>query len=202
MNKILTKIQSRLNRRGVKVSLNDIREKYLIAVLDHDNPTEDELSDIVDHFLRIATLPTPIIEALSDESGIDYNESIAITPANKSELVSSTAQSLGIVLNTQEIANIAENINHSSDDLHDSLDEIKSAIIAFIQHKAALNSQKISQVVDDITQIAVEELNQNSQELVNGLQSINQQLQQQSADFKSKVKSTLTAFAIPSIKAG
>ena len=211
MNKILTKIQSRLNRRGIKVSLGDIREKYLTAVLDYDNPTEDELSDVVDYFVRLTTLPVPIgleptsaqietVEIPENETD-NYNQQNAITPASKSELVSSAAQSLGIVLNTQEISEIANNVKSSSEELDDSLDEIKSAIVAFIKYKASLNSEKISQIVKDINQIAASEFNQNSQELTDGLQSINQQLQQQSTNFKSQVKSALAALAIPS-KAG
>ncbi|MFK0735373.1 MAG: hypothetical protein ACIWVG_30260 [Gloeotrichia echinulata HAB0833] len=211
MNKILTKIQSRLNRRGIKVSLGDIREKYLTAVLDYDNPTEDELSDVVDYFVRLTTLPVPIgleptsaqietVEIPENETD-NYNQQNAITPASKSELVSSAAQSLGIVLNTQEISEIANNVKSSSEELDDSLDEIKSAIVAFIKYKASLNSQKISQIVKDINQIAASEFHHNSQELTDGLQGINQQLQQQSSDFKSQVKSALAALAIPS-KAG
>ncbi|MCM0593820.1 MAG: hypothetical protein KA716_27945 [Gloeotrichia echinulata DEX184] len=211
MNKILTKIQSRLNRRGIKVSLGDIREKYLTAVLDYDNPTEDELSDVVDYFVRLTTLPVPIgleptsaqietVEIPENETD-NYNQQNAITPASKSELVSSAAQSLGIVLNTQEISEIANNVKSSSEELDDSLDEIKSAIVAFIKYKASLNSEKISQIVKDINQIAASEFNQNSQELTDGLQAINQQLQQQSTNFKSQVKSALAALAIPS-KAG
>ena len=211
MNKILTKIQSRLNRRGIKVSLGDIREKYLTAVLDYDNPTEDELSDVVDYFVRLTTLPVPIgleptsaqietVEIPENETD-NYNQQNAITPASKSELVSSAAQSLGIVLNTQEISEIANNVKSSSEELDDSLDEIKSAIVAFIKYKASLNSEKISQIVKDINQIAASEFNQNSRELTDGLQSINQQLQQQSTNFKSQVKSALAALAIPS-KAG
>jgi hypothetical protein len=122
---------------------------------------------------------------------------LAITPNSKSELVASAAESLGIVLNTQEVINIADNINYSSDNLHDSLDEIKSAIIKFIQHKALLNNQKINQVISDINQVASSEFSNNSQQLTEGLQSVNRQMQQQNTDFKSKVKSAIAAFAIP-----
>ncbi len=211
MNKILTKIQSRLNRRGLKVSLGDIREKYLtLELLDYDNPTEQELSDVVDYFVRLLTLPAPVelksisnqIETVETSDLEDNTDSGAITLQDKHELVNNTAQTLGIALNTQEIVNIAENINYSSDDLHNSLEDIKSAIIAFIQHKAVLNNQKINQVVNDITQIASDKFHENSQQLADGLQEINQQLQQQNTDFKSQVKSALTAFAIPTIKAG
>ncbi|MFK0730160.1 MAG: hypothetical protein ACIWVG_03130 [Gloeotrichia echinulata HAB0833] len=149
----------------------------------------------------VATL-LPNGDAKSEQAcDVEKPNKLAITPTSKSELVSSAAQSLGIVLNTQEISEIANNVKSSSEELDDSLDEIKSAIVAFIKYKASLNSQKISQIVKDINQIAASEFHHNSQELTDGLQGINQQLQQQSSDFKSQVKSALAALAIPS-KAG
>jgi uncharacterized protein YukE len=104
---------------------------------------------------------------------------------------------LGIVLNTGEIELIAENVNYSSDDLQESLEEIKNAIIAFVRHKIATNSQLIDSTLQEITQVATDGFNQNSQQLTDGLQNINKQLQQQRTDFKSKVKTTLSVFQLP-----
>jgi hypothetical protein len=131
-----------------------------------------------------------------DSSDLYTNEA-ALTTATKSELVASTAGELGIVLNTGEIELIAQNVNYSSDDLQESLEEIKSAIIAFVRHKIALNSQKIGETLEEITQVATDGFNQNSQQLTDGLQNINKQLQQQRTDFKSKVKATLSVFQLP-----
>ncbi|MFM5957259.1 MAG: hypothetical protein ACKOQ2_08855, partial [Dolichospermum sp.] len=131
------------------------------------------------------------LETLTSEdvSSNLYANEAALATATKSELIASTAGELGIVLNlnTGEIELIAQNVNYSSDDLQESLEEIKSAIIAFVRHKIALNSQKIGETLEEITQIATDGFNQNSQQLTDGLQNINKQLQQQSTDFKSKV---------------
>ncbi|MFM6080944.1 MAG: hypothetical protein ACKPCI_20945, partial [Dolichospermum sp.] len=104
---------------------------------------------------------------------------------------------LGIVLNTREIELIAQNVNYSSDDLQESLEEIKSAIIAFVRHKIALNSQKIDDTLQEITQVAADGFNQNSEQLTTGLKQLNRQLVQQSTDFKSKIKATLSVFQLP-----
>jgi uncharacterized protein YukE len=137
------------------------------------------------------------IDLHTNEAALDTEEETALIPATKSELVASTAGELGIVLNTGEIELIAQNVNYSSDDLQESLEEIKSAIIAFVRHKVALNSQKIDDTLQEITQVATDGFNQNSQQLTTGLQNINKQLQQQSTDFKSKVRSTLKCFQLP-----
>lgn len=132
----------------------------------------------------------------------EQEQSASLATATKSELVASTANSLGLVLNTSEIELIASNFNSSSEDLTDSLEEIKSAIVAFIQYKVSLNSQKISETLEEISQVAADGFSQNSKQLTTGLQGINSQLQEQTKDFKSKVKSTLAAFKVPSLKAG
>ncbi|MGM3309821.1 hypothetical protein ACSQ6I_28265 [Anabaena sp. WFMT] len=274
---IAKRIQSRLTRQGVKVVLGEIKEQCDRLIPDIDNPTDQEVLSVVDHFLSTATKLTVVNEDIATEelteveetsicvggelgniatstqtdletleteqettevdngiqlvnSNLDTNlddidsqylhpttaapttEDVgAIAPivdiaplatATNSELVSSTAHSLGITLNTAEIELIAENINTSSDDLTDSLDEIKGAIIAFVRHRIATNSQKIGEALEEISQVAADGFNQNSEQLSTGLQGINSQLQQQSTDFKSKVRSTLKAFAIPAIKAG
>ncbi|MFM6026876.1 MAG: hypothetical protein ACKPER_28795, partial [Dolichospermum sp.] len=125
------------------------------------------------------------------------NEPAPLATTNKSELIASTAGKLGIELSIADIELIAQNVNYSSDDLQESLEEIKSAIIAFVRHKIALNSQKIGETLEEITQVATDGFSQNSQQLTDGLQNINKQLQQQSTDFKSKVMSTLKCFQLP-----
>jgi uncharacterized protein YukE len=163
---------------------SQIREYFESQAFDIDNIVDEQFNQAVDYFSK-------------GELATVNQDSDAITLKEKSEVVASTAENLGIVLNTQEISEIAANISYSSDDLHDSLDEIKSAIVAFIKYKAALNNQRISQVINDINQVASSEFSNNSQQLASGLQSINQQLQQQNTDFKSQVKSAIAAFAIP-----
>jgi uncharacterized protein YukE len=170
-------------------------------------PTQTELEtlttedvDIVNSVDNINTASIQDIDSsdlYTNEAALDAEEETALATATKSELVASTAGELGIVLNTGEIELIAQNVNYSSDDLQESLEEIKSAIIAFVRHKIALNSQKIGETLEEITQVATDGFNQNSQQLTDGLQNINKQLQQQSTDFKSKVRSTLKCFQLP-----
>ncbi len=213
---IAKRIQSRLSRSGVKVTLGDIKEQCDRMISDINNPTENELLAVQEYFMSNATtlavipndvdivnsvdntINTASIQNIDDIS--DDGENSAISPlvsSNKSELVASTANSLGVVLNTSEIELIASNFNSSSEDLTDSLEEIKSAIVAFIRYKVSLNSQKISETLEEISQVAADGFSQNSEALTDGLKTINHQLQQQSQDFKSKVKVTLSVFQLP-----
>jgi uncharacterized protein YukE len=235
LNTIAKRIQSRLSRQGVKVSLPEIKTQCELMIADIENPTEVELLAVQDHFMTNATKLTVIsddvttedlteveetltsedvdtvdnvintasiqdidsIDLHTNEAALNTEEETALATATKSELVASTAGELGIVLNTGEIELIAQNVNYSSDDLQESLEEIKSAIIAFVRHKVATNSQLIDSTLQEITEVATDGFNQNSQQLTDGLQNINKQLQQQSTDFKSKVRSTLKCFQLP-----
>jgi uncharacterized protein with HEPN domain len=237
LNTIAKRIQSRLSRQGVKVSLPEIKTQCELMIADIENPTEVELLAVQDHFMTNATKLTVIsddvttedlteveetltsedvdivnnvdtvntasiqdidsIDLHTNEAALDTENQTALATATKSELVASTAGELGIVLNTGEIELIAENVNYSSDDLQESLEEIKNAIIAFVRHKIATNSQLIDSTLQEITQVATDGFNQNSQQLTDGLQNINKQLQQQRTDFKSKVKTTLSVFQLP-----
>lgn len=124
-----------------------------------------------------------------------------LATATKSELITTTADQMGIVLDASEISLIAENINHSSDDFDQDIDAIKSAIMAFVQHKAMVNQSKINQMIDEVREVVGTKNQENSQLLTDGLRSINQDIQEANKKFKSNVQKCLTAFAIPAIKA-
>ncbi|MFM6911544.1 MAG: hypothetical protein ACKPKW_20755, partial [Dolichospermum sp.] len=85
----------------------------------------------------------------------------------------------------------------SSDDFTETLEQVKSAIIAYVQHKIASNNQKINEVVNEIGDVIADGFNQNNETLNNGLKQLNHQLNQQSTDFKSKLAGTLSRFKLP-----
>jgi hypothetical protein len=204
---IAKRIQSSLSRKGVKASLGEIKKECDRLISDINNATDEEVLTVTQFFLDNATQLTVItedVEAITvskdvlEQDNQDYSEQPApLATTTKNELVSTTAQGLGVVLNEAEIEAIATNVNVSSDDLEESLEEIKTAIIAFVKYRIAANSQKIDQTLGEIVQVATDGFNANSQQLTNGLRSINQQIQQQSEDFKSKVKITLKCFQLP-----
>jgi hypothetical protein len=273
VSKIATRIQSRLNRKGIKITLGDIKSAYFQMVSDVNNPTDIEVDQVTEHFINeatqlvviaedvevitteetetfssadgelgnIATSTQTELETLETEqettevdnriqpvnSNLDTNlddidsqdlhpttadlttEDIGmiapvapLATATKSELVSSTAHSLGIVLDVGEISLIAENIGTSTDSLEQDIDAIESAIMAFVEHKAVISQQKINQMVSSVRRTVQHKNSENSQLLTDGLRSINSDIQDANKDFKSNVRTALKAFAIPAIKAG
>ena len=103
---------------------------------------------------------------------------------------------MGIVLDASEISLIAENINDFSSDLDSDLDAIKSAIMAFVTHKASVNQAKINSFINEVRDVVINDSNKNSQLLADGLISINNDLKQTNRDFKSQVTKALAAFKI------
>ncbi len=129
-------------------------------------------------------------------------QSSELTHTTQSQLITTTADQMGIVLDASEISLIAENINDSTDTLEQDIDAIRSAIIAFVNHKAMVNQSKINNMINEVRQVVGEKNQENSQLLSDGLRSINSDIQEANKQFKSNVKKALSAFTIPAIKAG
>ena len=206
---MIKKLQSRLSRQNISVSLSEIREQIQIMNLDPDNLTEDQLIDVQNYFMNNATTLTVIATNESEIIEVEVptsNEILEVeeqknqlATTTKSELISHAANSLNIELSTVDIEAIAANFNASSDDFTTTLDELKIAILAFIDHKIQSNNLMIANTVNEIYGIASAGFESNNQHLNNSLSQLNKALNQQSADFKSRLKNTLAKFQIPAV---
>ena len=222
---IAKRIQTRLSKQGVKVSLGDIRPVVEQSIKDIENPTDQEIASVVNYILSTATSLTVVDDVTADVDSVDtintapiqeysdlyieedIEEAIAppqapLATTNKGELITSTASQMGIVLDASEISLIAENINNSSDDFDQDIDSIKAAIMAFINHKAMVNQSKINELINEVREVVGAKNTENSQLLSDGLKSINQDIQEANKQFKSNVRTALSAFELPALKAG
>jgi hypothetical protein len=217
---IAKRIQSRLSRAGLKVSLGEIKEQCDRLISDIDNPTETELLAIQNYFMSNANQLIVISDVVDIVNNVDSDiddvntssiqedieEAIApqtapLATTTKSQLITTTADQMGISLNAQEISQIAENISICSDDFEQDIDAIKSAIMAFINHKAMINQSKINELIHEVRDVVGAKNSENSQLLSDGLRSINQDIQEANKAFKSNVSKALAAFDIPALKA-
>ncbi|MFM6041652.1 MAG: hypothetical protein ACKPCC_03425 [Dolichospermum sp.] len=198
---IAKRIQSRLSRQSVKVSLGEVKSQCELMINDIDNPSEIELIAVQEYFIDNAS-QLVVIDDISNDGVIatpneTINEPALLAAANKSELVANTANSLGIELSTTEIDHIADNFDNSSDDFSQTLEQVKLAIISYVQHKVQLNNQQITDTINEIGDVIADGFNSNNETLNNGLKQLNHQLTQQSTDFKSKLAGTLSRFKLP-----
>ncbi|MFM5941415.1 MAG: hypothetical protein ACKOQ2_13450, partial [Dolichospermum sp.] len=106
LSTIAKRIQSRLSRQGVKISLGDVKSQCELMINDIDNPSEIELIAGQEYFIDNASQLVIIdsIDLHTNEAALDTEQETALATATKSELVASTAGSLGIVLDAQEIS--------------------------------------------------------------------------------------------------
>lgn len=165
-------------------------------------PIVDELPAQV--FSQIQESETFIEEELEEEEVLEgeYDQAGELaTVEDKSELVASTAQSMGIELQLSEIQNIASNMDCSGDSLGESIAHIRAAITTFVEYKAQVNQQKINHMITEVRATVNQRNKETSQRLNNGLSQIAKDIKEADTDFKSQVKSALQCFAIPTNKA-
>jgi hypothetical protein len=206
------RVQSRLNKKSIKKDLPEIRdffnsldlEKEEFSKEDMDaafnffsggelvifNAREKALEISKTYFLDLTPTQLNALEALTSEDEIReeiyklINQESKEEEGNKGELIKSAAQEMGVTLTAEEVYLVAQEINTSSDNLEETLDEIKTAVINFINYKVQANSQKIASAMEEITQVATSGLNKNSQELKSGLNKVNEILKGGAMDFK------------------
>jgi hypothetical protein len=221
LNTVATRIQTRLSRKGLKVALGEVKDHLKANVGNIENITDVEVNATTEYFLSSASQLTVIGENVDNADNADSDidnvltlsiqedvEEEAIAPqtaplatTTKSQLITTTADQMGISLNAQEISQIAENISICSDDFEQDIDAIKSAIMAFINHKAMINQSKINELIHEVRDVVGAKNSENSQLLSDGLRSINQDIQEANKAFKSNVSKALAAFDIPALKA-
>lgn len=200
------RVQTRLGKKSVKKSLEEIRGFF--NTLDKEEFSKDDMDAAFNYFLTNAgnardkaleiakvyfldltssqldelsllTSEEEIREAVYSLINLESKEE-----ESKGELIKTTAQEFGVTLTAEEVYLVAQDINASSEDLTETLDEIKAAVINFINHKVRENSQKITQAVEEMVEVATDGLNKNSQELKTGLNRVNGILKGGLTDFK------------------
>jgi hypothetical protein len=201
---VAKRIQTRLSKQGIKASLGDIKPMCESMIADINNPLPDEMDLVIQHFVDTNTAITNVSSSqiLESDQETEETQPAPLATATQSQLITTTADTMGIVLNSSEIAEIATNINDSTDSFESEIDAIRNAILAYVQHKSLLAQNKINQMVNDVREIVSDENRANSMLLSNGLVNINNDIVEAQKDFKSQVSKALTAFAIPAVKAG
>jgi hypothetical protein len=136
---VAKRIQTKLSRKGIKQPLGVIKDYLKTNVGNIENISDSEELATTEYFLSSANQLTVIGENVDNVDNADNADSDidnvltlsiqedveeeAIAPQTapaplvvspKNELVASTADQMGIVLDASEISLIAENINHSS----------------------------------------------------------------------------------------
>lgn len=219
INKVSTRIQSRLSRKNIKVSLSEIKQIYSQMVTDADKPTDDEINAVTDYFINQFSKPTPvtqeetesnpqisatdIIETDSVLEEPEYEPPIAsqqetqlvVSSADKQALVSTQSAALGFELSEQEAADIADMIDDVFADYSSFVINVTSAIKSYIAHKFDAIENELDSSSNDVRQYLADRNSRLNQKLadyadnVKGIKSDTQAIRQNLDNFKSAVLS-------------
>jgi hypothetical protein len=80
------RIQSRLNRMGIKKSLAEIREVYTSIVDDKNNPTEEEITAVIESFMKAMASATSEVNIAAIETTEIASELTTIQPSDDAVL--------------------------------------------------------------------------------------------------------------------
>jgi uncharacterized protein YukE len=228
MTKFYNNVKSRLNKKGINgfTKADYLEAAEQLEIVDLDDVTTEQILDGVELLeskrssqVGSAIAPTTaqtlvhhqetetLIQDETEDEGVqaiapsEYDQAGELaTVKDKSELVASTAQSMGIELQLSEIQNIASNMDYSGDSLSESIADIRAAITTFVEYKAQINQQKINHMITEVRATVTQRNKETSQRLNNGLSQIANDIKEANTDFKSQVKSALQCFAIPANK--
>lgn len=202
-----------------------VEEKLHSQVESEPSETARETGVVVELENQVEQEKPALVSEITQREGIELNEEIQLKPSieqsempaitseddpentaialqEKSELVASTANDMGITLSIEEVTAIAENFDYASVNSDYEIAEIESAITAFVQHKAQVTKQKITNMVQGVRETVTRLDNENSQLLNDGLREINNDIKRGTERFKSQVRTSLKAFALPPSKTG
>ncbi|QLE60028.1 hypothetical protein [Nostoc sp. TCL26-01] len=176
---------------------SDARSEVLQALITKLQPTE---------LITVSSVETDLPVASDDEHESAIEEDKVnihpITVQEKSELVATTAQSMGLVLNAQEIDSVADSVDSTTDNFESMLSEVKTALLGFVRYKAESNNKKITQTMDEVVDYAETKFRENSQHLSERLQDLKSRISATDTRNKSQIISILNRLRLPACKTG
>ncbi|MBW4557938.1 MAG: hypothetical protein KME59_18790, partial [Trichormus sp. ATA11-4-KO1] len=140
---IAKRIQSKLSRQGLKVSLGEIRPIYKELVKDINKPTDEEISAIFEHFMNNATK----LNVISEELEIDTTttteeepEAIASIPQSEEPETAPTGEGLATV---DSNVNDVTQLQTIEDDTSTEKSETSICVAARKHKRSGLQTRKL-----------------------------------------------------------
>lgn len=212
MIKFVKRIQSRLSRKDIKVSQPDIKTVYTQMVKDLENPTEEEISAVVNHFENqnqgIAEINhtddslEPSVKSLNpsdpphpDDSESD-NSSLTVTDEQR-QMVNFKAQSMGIQLAESQVDVIASQIDTESNSFTETIAQIENALIAYVDYQQSQESTQVESMLNRVTDRVIEKNRAVNTQLSTGIETFTNRLRQCQQEQKTATENILNRLRIP-----
>jgi gas vesicle protein len=197
-------IQSRLSRRGVNLSLEEIREALRelavpgIASNYGDVEVTDEMvSEIVQSLTGGAiTANESAIELASEEK-----PELVTTPEEKEKIIASVAKEIDISLPVAAIKQIATSIDWAIASRSDLMKQLKVAIQSWAEHKVAQMSEELNKETDEllgtISQTISDSVESDNEHFSRKVKTLQSEIAQRIEAFRSSQAAILGIFKVP-----
>ncbi|MGB3650068.1 MAG: hypothetical protein WBA41_02520 [Rivularia sp. (in: cyanobacteria)] len=201
MADLVKRIQSRLSRKSISISKQDLTRE--IAALGYSPQAlgEEEIDTITQLLLDkhqntelTVSEPEEITATLSDEHHASTPNSTAITSQQKEQLITVQAQSLGIKLSESEITDISQTVSDSFTDFVSAVETINSLIKDYAQSKFDSIEQQIDNSNSNLRDYIDKRTTSLQRKSLEGATTTKEVLEQKSSSLKSFSKTLAAAF--------
>lgn len=206
MADLVKRIQSRLSRKSISISKQDLTSEIAALGYSPQALQEKEIDTITQLLLDkhqnielIVSEPEEIEEITSAQNAVDEQvvpqpNSTAITNQQKEQLITVQAQSLGIELSESEITDISQTVSDSFTDFVSAVETINSLIKDYAQSKFDEVEQKIDASNNNLRNYIDKRTTSLQRKSVEGAITTKEVLERKSSSLKSFSKSLSAAF--------
>jgi hypothetical protein len=220
INKVSTRIQSRLSRKDIKVTLGEIKAVYNQMVADINKPTELEIDSITEHFMNQFSKPVAPeqsqeiepLETVQNHNVINTSSEVqqqAITPpednqivvsdAEKQSLIATQSIALGFNLTEEETIAVADSIDDVFTDYSSFISSVTNTIKGYIAHKFNTIENDLQNSTTEVREyltIRTNQLNQKVSNFTNNIRAIQTDTEAIRKNLKTSENAVLSRFRL------
>lgn len=175
-------IQQRLSRKGLSLSIAQIKE-YLLGQYPEEVPLDD-VPKIVDELLALYAQKIVLAEQ-------------SLTEVEKSELIGEVATTLSVNLSLKQIQEISQGIDWVTTSRKARIEEIESAIIAWIDYRVEQDVQQTDKMIGRIESHLSARLQENNKHFAASVQAFSNRVDKAVESFRTTEAEILELFKIP-----
>ncbi|WP_414755586.1 hypothetical protein [Anabaena sp. CCY 9910] len=175
-------IQSRLSRKGVTLSLAQIRE-HIAEKYDQAEMAEDVISKIV--------------EDLAGSSEMVPIEKSELSHTQKQTLIQQVASTLDINLSLEQITGISKKMNWALSDRASLKERVRDAIIAWVDYQIEQDKRQTDEMMREVEGHLVTRLQESNQHFNNRARDFSERVSDAVEKFRTTETEILDLFKVP-----
>ena len=205
LNKFSTRLQTRLKRRGIQISLGPIKDE-LRKLPYPSSPTAEELAKIEELFVvtKNAQFSLAVVDESFEQPLLHQDDSVfenqdpdpTTLSQYRATAIAEAGQNLGFTLSLNEIESIAAELSSESNTLEEDLEAIKVAVKNYINFRTQKTQDKVGELITELRDFYSLRQTENSDRLSGGLQQIVDDMQESRRRFRLQLQTALAVFSV------